>query len=241
MKTKLLFIILALSISSSFISCNIGNAKTESPKKIVVTGSAEMEIVPNEIYMTFTLKEYLQSSKKKINLEDIKTEFLELCKEVGVDGRNISISSYAGNENWDYYWYKKHKSDPDFMASISYTIKVNSADTLDKIINNINENAIENFKINKTSHSDIEKLRKDVKTNALIASKTKANYLSKSIDEELGEALLITEIDNSYYSSWGNSNFISNTALDRNSNNSSKPEFQKIKLRYEMKVEFKIK
>jgi uncharacterized protein YggE len=245
MKTKILIGLLAICVSAIFISCNGRDNKTELPKKIEVTGSAEMEFVPNEIYMTFTLKEYLNTSKKKVKLENIKTEFLTLCKEAGIADSNVSISSYTGNESWDYYWYRRHKSEPDFMGTISYIIKVSSPDELDKIVENLNENAIENFNINKTSHSDIEQLRKEVKTKALIASKAKADYLAKSIGEELGEALLIKEVENSYNNYYSNeyiySNVVSQTAMSMEGNNSSAPNFKKMKLRYEMKVEFKLK
>ncbi len=248
MKTKILIGLLAICISAILISCNRRDNKTELPKKIEVTGSAEMEFVPNEIYMTFTLKEYLNASRKKVKLESIKTEFLALCKEAGIADSNISISSYTGNERWDYYWYRRRKSEPDFMGSISYIIKVSSPDKLDNIVENLNEKAIENFNINKTSHSDIEQLRKEVKTKALIASKAKANYLAKSIGEELGEALLIKEVENNYNNYYGyysneysNSNMVSQTAMNIEGNNSSAPNFKKMKLRYEMKVEFKLK
>jgi uncharacterized protein len=241
MRTKIFIGFIIAYVSTILISCG-GENQIESSKKIEVTGSAEMEFVPNEIYMTFTLKEYLDAAKKKVKLENIKTDFLSLCKETGVADSNISISGYTGNERWDYSWYKRRKKEPDFMSSISYTIKVNSPDKLDKIIAGFDENAITNFYVSKTSHSDIEKLRKEVKTEALIAGKNKADYLAKSIGAELGEALLIQEIENSYYpAQLSNSNIVSQTSMNIGNSNSSEPDFQKIKLRYEMKIVFRLK
>jgi uncharacterized protein len=247
MKNNLSILLIVACFSIALISCGGGGDKTEPPRKIEVIGSAEMEIVPNEIYMTFTLKEYLDGSRRKVKLETIKTDFLKLCKEAGVNDSSISISSYTGNERWDYYWYRRRRTEPDFMSSISYNIKVSSPEKLDKIVNGLNDNAIDNFYISKTSHSDIEKLRKEVKTRALVATKDKAEYLANSIGENLGDALLIQEIDNSYngYYSYSNepklSNAISQSSLEYESNNTSTPGFQKIKLRYEMKAEFKLK
>lgn len=248
MKNKLSILLIAVGLSTALISCSCGSDKTEPTKKIEVIGSAEMEIVPNEIYMTFTLKEYLDASRKKVKIESIKADFLKLCKEAGVADSSISISSYTGNERWDYYWYRRHKTEPDFMSSISYSIVVSSPEKPDKIVVGLNENAIDNFFISKTSHSDIEKLRKEVKTRALVATKNKAEYLANSIGEDLGEALLIQEItDNSnlysnYYSNERNvSNVVSQASMEYESNNTSSPNFQKIKLRYEMKAEFKLK
>jgi len=246
MKNKILILLLAVCFTTVLISCGRGGHKNEPPKKIEVTGSAEMEIVPNEIYMTFTLKEYLDAAKKKVKLESIKTDFLALCKDAGVADSNISISSYTGNERWDYFWYKRRRTEPNFMGSISYAIKVSSPEKLDKIVAGLNENAIDNFYISKTSHSKIEQLRKEVKTKALIATKAKAEYLAKSIGEELGEALLIQEIENSYSgyyaNEYANSNAVSQARMSYDeSGSTSAPNFQKIKLRYEMKAEFRLK
>lgn len=247
MKYKL-FYLLVVAITLAFSSCNIGGSggKTETPKKIEVTGSAELEFVPDEIYMTFTLKEYLDAARQKVKLETIKTSFLTLCKNAGIADSNISIVNYSGNERWDYYWYSRRKKEPDFMASASYAIKVSSPDKLDKIVSEMNENAIDNFYISKTSHSKIEQFRKDVKTKALIASRNKAEYLAKSVDEEIGEALLIQELDDSYTGNYS-SNMYSNTISQSNEiystrgNVSSSPNFEKMKLRYEMRVEYRLK
>jgi len=250
MKNKILTLSIAGFLLIILLSSGTTDDKTEANKKIEVTGSAEMEIVPDEIYTTFTLKEYLSTSKKKVRLDSVKSEFLRICKKAGIADSNISISSYTGTENWDYYyWYKKRHSEPDFMASISYTVKVSSTEKLDKIVAGLNEDAVSNFYISKTSHSKIEQFRKEVKTKALVAGKAKAEYLVKSIGEELDGALSIQEVDDSYnnyyygYNSNLNvSNSISQTSLNSGeSNSSSTTSFQKIKLRYEMKVVFKLK
>ena len=125
---------------------------------------------------------------------------------------------------------------------------VSTTDKLDQIVAGLTDDAMQNFYISKTSHSDIENLRKEVKTNALQASKDKATYLAQSIGEELGEALLIEEVEDHYYSDLrSNSNAISQRALESNygfseeAGNISSPQFEKIKLRYEMKCEFALK
>ncbi len=251
MKTKSPFIseVILWGFTACFLSvlssCTLRHNGAQPPQKIEVTGSAEMEFVPDEIYMTFTLKEYLNSAKQKVKLENIKTDFLSLCKKSEIPDSCISIASYTGNDRWDYYWYKRKKTEPDFMASISYAIKVDSPDKLDKIVNGLNEDGLDNFYISKTSHSKIEEFRKEIKTKALIASKTKAEYLAKSIGQDIGEALLIQELEDSYRSYYSNiysNEAVSQTTMSMESNTaSSTPGFQKMKLRYEMKVVFELK
>lgn len=244
MKNKLFILLLTTCLPLVLISCNHRHHDNAMPKKIEVTGSSEMEIVPNEIYITFTLKEYMDAAKKKVSIDSIRTEFLRLCKESGIADSNISISSYTGNEQWDYYWYRRRRNVPDYTNSVSLTILVSAPEKLDKVVEKLNENAIDNFYISKTSHSNIEQLREEVKKNALIAAKNKAGYLANSIGEKVGEALLIQEIDNSYSGYYGNAGLYSNSvskAEVSEDNAIATPNFQKIKLRYEIKAEFKLK
>ncbi len=245
MKTKLHYLLATLLCASLLVACGGEHkGKNKNNKKIEVTGSAEMEVVPDEIFMTFTLKEYLDNAKQKVNIESIKTDFLTLCKNVGIADSNISIANYSGNERWDYYWYHRRKSEPEFMSSISYSIKVNAPEKLDAIVAGINDNAMENFYISKTSHSNMETLRKEVKTNALKASKEKADYLAKSIGEELGEAIMIQEVDESGTPYDNNRGFFGALESNANMNQASAPAtpaFEKIKIRYEMRAAFKLK
>ena len=241
MKTKILTIACLAFLATAIVSC--GAEPKKVTKKIEVTGSAEMEITPNEIYMTFSLKEYLKGGKK-VKLAEIKTKFLEACKKMGISKDDVSISSYAGNERWDYYWYVRRKREPDFMASISYAVKVNSAEKLDQLIDAVDEEALSHFNITKTSHSDIEKFRKEVKTDAMKASRDKAIYLAESVDEEVGETISIKEIENAadpYY--YGNrySNEYSNVSYQLDlGQNETQPSFKKIKIRYEIKAKYRL-
>ena len=45
------------------------------PKTISVSGSAEMEIVPDEIYVNVVLSEYQKKGESKKDIETIKTQF----------------------------------------------------------------------------------------------------------------------------------------------------------------------
>ena len=88
------------------------------PKTITVSGSAEMEIIPDEIYVNITLREYQKKGENKKDIETIKTNFLESCKAVGLPDSAISILAFTGYSN--YYSFKKRKKDPDMRSSITY-------------------------------------------------------------------------------------------------------------------------
>ena len=66
------------------------------PKTITVTGSAEMEIIPDEIYVQVDLKEYDKKGQGKINIETIKRNFLNNVKGIGIADSLVSIAAYDG-------------------------------------------------------------------------------------------------------------------------------------------------
>ena len=245
MKNKILIASILTSITVLLYSCSSNDCCTTStPKKIVVVGSAELEVVPDEISMIFTLKEYLDANKQKVKLDDIKAEFLSVCRTAGVADSNVVISGYSGNERWDYYTHKRRRTEPDFMSSIAYSVKVTTAEKLDAIVASVNDNALDNFYISNITHSKMGELRREVKMNALKASKEKAQFLAQSIGENIGEALLIQEIDNSYYSDVTTSNigFTAKAMLTEDmANGGGAQQFEKIKIRYEMNCEYALK
>ena len=51
------------------------------PKTISVTGNAEMEVIPDEIYVQVDLREYKKRGEEKTELDKIKNDFLASCKD----------------------------------------------------------------------------------------------------------------------------------------------------------------
>ncbi len=67
MKKGILFIAIALMATTLHAQTNQPGCYA-SPKTIWVTGSAEMEIIPNEIFVQVNLRDYKQKGEDKISL-----------------------------------------------------------------------------------------------------------------------------------------------------------------------------
>ena len=210
-------------------------------KKIEVTGSAEMEIVPDEIYVDITVQEYYDKQKRKIDINDVRKSFLDACSKAGIAKENIFIQGINGYDISGWYWQRK-KREPDFMASSTFTIKFSASAQIEKLMSMLDDNSTQNMNIRNTTHSQMETYRKQVKINALKAARDKANYLCESIGEKAGEALLIKEIENTYNQPvYMKEMMMSNMAMDAGGVTPSGLDFQKIKIRYEMMAQFAIK
>jgi uncharacterized protein len=208
--------------------------------KIEVTGSAEMDVIPDEIYLGITLQEYLNKDKVKIDIDQIQKDFLEKAAKAGISKDRIQIQNMSGFDQSNWYWRKRKKEQPDLMASTTYIIKFSSAAEIDKLVNSVDDRATQNMYIQKTSSSKIEDYRKEVKIKALQAAKAKAEYLCQSIGEKIGKAIFIQEVDNTIMPYYRNA--MSNMAMDAASNQSANEgiEFQKITVRFEMRVQFEL-
>jgi len=90
----------------SFSLNSFSQAVNPYPKTITVTGSAEMEVIPDEIYVHVDLKEYEKKGQGKVSIETIKKDFLTAVKSIGIADSLISIASYDGY-NGNPWWRKK--------------------------------------------------------------------------------------------------------------------------------------
>jgi uncharacterized protein YggE len=236
--------ILLLAATCYFFSGASGQqpAANPFPKTITVTGSAEMEVIPDEIYVNVVIREYQKRGEDKKELETLKTDFIAACKTIGIADSAISIVSYTGFNN--YYWLRKKKKSPDLNASITYQVKFSASKQMDDLIEKLDDEATQSFDIVNTSHSKMTEFRRQLKIGAVKAAKEKAIYLTDAIGEKLGSAITVKEPDESNIRIANVSNGIySQTRYESNykpSDKSIEVDFKKIKLRYEVSVIFAI-
>lgn len=212
------------------------------PKTITVNGSAEMEIVPDEIYVQIELKEYEKKGNGKADLEKIKSEFLQKVKSVGIPDSLVTIASYDGYT--DYYWHRKQlKKRNDLLASIAYQIKFTNSSKIDELVNKLDDEATQNFTVVRTSHSKIQEFRKQLKISAVKAAKEKAQYLAAAVDEQVGTAVSINEIPEQSFEPMpvyrsSQAYLSSNAKMDGIGGVAAGVDFKKIKLRFEINAVF---
>ena len=236
---KSIFILLMAFCLFTNASAQVNANNNTYPKTIDVTGSAAMEIIPDLIITSVELKEYEKRGTGKISLETIKTAFLENCKKIGIPDSMISIGSYEGNNN---SYFRRRRKPEDLNASISYNIVFNNSKKMDELVALLDNEATQNFQIVGISHTRIIEFRKQMKIQAIRAAKEKAEYLCEAIKEKVGEAVTIEEGDDEV-----NQVSIANKRSNTGENavlNFSAPstiDFQKLYIRYEIKVSFAIK
>jgi uncharacterized protein len=231
-----------LIVSVIFIcACTAVFAQNVNPvqKKISVTGTAEMEIVPDEIYFRIVLKEYLKD-KHKVPLEKLEKELTQAVTVAGIAKEDFMVEQVEG-----YSWSRKRKDDAELYNSKSFIIKVSAPGKIDEVLGKANPESIYSVGIRNYSHSKIEEYKKLLKIQAIKAAKAKADYLLEAIDEKLGSVLEVSEYDNNNLGGF----YMEEAQISNNAymqyNNSVADEypsvgFQKIKLQFQVSAVFAI-
>lgn len=188
---KLVFLVLALVSLNSYAQ---NTAQQPNRKTIAVTGIAEMEVVPDEIYVSITLQEYKDNGNKVI-VETLEKALREVLNTMKIDVKNLSIEGSYGYRN---YVPKKHKQ-KEFFLSKTYQLKMSELSKYNELIDRLDDEGISQVYISRTHHSKMEEFKKQMKINAIKAAKEKATYLLVAISEQLGEALEVNEQANNEY------------------------------------------
>ncbi|HYG39965.1 MAG TPA: SIMPL domain-containing protein [Cytophagales bacterium] len=236
MAKKIIFCCMLLVGFNAFSQNTPTATLIDNTRKIEVMGSAEMEVVPDEIYYTISLKEY-KNNNKKVEIEALEKQLVKAVSAASIPKEDLHIENMQG---YNEYWEKKRKSE-DFLISKQYVLKLNNLFKINEIMSGVDPKGVAYTNISKYSHSKIEQFRKEIKIKALQAAREKAGYLLDGIDEELGEVLQIQEIGEYYPQPFESR--MANMEMKAMSADEASPEigFKEIKLRYEVRAVFKIK
>ena len=213
---------------------------TEPLKRIItVTGSAEMIVPPDEVELEITMTEYGGGS----TISKIETSLIKLLMGNDVTKDKIMFNGSFTSFYWYYWWH--HRNDSRKSKKIIVTLDAKT--DFMKLVRDLDKEYISHIRITKTSNKDIQKLRRDVKIEAIKAAKAKAKYLLEAVDEEVGRLITVDELaevnnDQNFYWNHTNTNsVVSNSVMSYSkSKGSYVGNVPEIKLRYEIKTQFEI-
>jgi uncharacterized protein YggE len=182
---KIMLTLLAIGmVMASFAQEN----KDRKPKTIAVTGTAEMEITPDIIYLNITLQEYNKDKNTKVTMATLEDQLKKAVAKAGIPEENLTIDGVDGDQIM-----KRKKKDPDFQTQKVFRLKVNNLVKLNGIIDGIDDGGLKNVQISEYTHSKMEAYRLAVKVKALQTAKAKAGALLEGIGEKMGGVMEVTE------------------------------------------------
>ncbi|MDR1517988.1 MAG: SIMPL domain-containing protein [Dysgonamonadaceae bacterium] len=235
MKTLMIVLLSGLFVSSF---AQTGGKNFIDQNYIEVTGKAELEIVPDLIYLKISLSD--KENKDKLPLAAMEQKMTDKLAEIGVDlDKDFSLVDFSSN--LQSYWLKANA----VQLTKQYQLIVHDSKTLQKVFFEFQQMGISGVSIEKLDHTHIEQYRKDAKVMAVKAAKEKAKLLAEAVGQSIGAALYIQEADSQI------PRLSSNVALRGVSSNAkiigygvaaepSDIEFEKIKIESAILVRFQL-
>lgn len=227
MKTKLFILTASLLAALSL------QAQTNE-RYIEVTGTSEIEIVPDKIHYLIEIREYFEEEfDGKSKPEEYRTKVSLSKIEQGLRnvlaGAGIPQDAIRTQEIGDYW----RKQGQDFLVSKKFDITLTDFNQIDRIVRRIDTKGVNTMRIGELESRDMAAYHKKGKIEALKAAQAKASYLAEALGKKAGNVIRIVEEGGSSAYPFAQSNVIS-------SNAASFDGFRTIRKSYSVLVRFDI-
>ena len=209
------------------------NAQTNE-RYIEVTGTSEIEIVPDKIHYLIEIREYFaeefdgkskpEDYHTKVPLAEIEQGLREALAQAGIP-QNAVRTQEIGD-----YWRRQGQ---DFLVSKKFDITLTDFNQINEIIKRIDTKGVHSMRIGELENKDMLAYHQKGKIEALKAAQKKATYLVEALDKKLGDVIRIVEEGNGNNFPFAQSNVLSSDAASFDS-------FRTIKKNYSMLVRFEI-
>ena len=213
----------------------------QDPKPYIeVTGKAEKEVIPDEIYIAITIKER-HEGKKKITVEGQEALLKEALKTIGISPKNLSLTDVYSK------YVKVRIMKMDVINKSNYSLKVKDAATVGNVFDALEKLSITNAHISRVDHSKKREIKKEMRIQAIKAAKEKARYLLSAIDQNLGTPLVVKEqfTDSSRRNYRGNvyanQTYQYSASSERVVSDDNTLQFKKIKIQASVYIKYEIK
>ena len=209
-------------------------AQETNKRYIEVTGTSEIEIVPDKIHYIIEIREYFEEEfdgkskpeeyHTKVSLSQIEQDLRKTLAEAGITQDAIRMQEIGD------YWRKQGQ---DFLISKNFDITLTDFRQINEIVKRIDTKSIHTMRIGELENKDILAYHQKGKIEALKAAQQKATYLVEALGKKLGDVIRIVEEGNSNIFPFAQSNVLSSDAA-------SFDNFRTIKKNYSMLVRFEI-
>lgn len=227
-----MFVVLA------FLSFSVSAQTNDDVRFIEVKGSSEMEVEPDEIVFSIAIEEYWEEEfeknkefedyKTKVPLSEIEDNLIKNLRKAGIPKKDIRVKN-LGN-------YRRHRG-KEFLYSKQLEVTITDFEKMNEFTQLSDAKGIKFMNISKLNHTEMDRFKREVKTEALKNAQKKAGWMLQSLNEELGEVISIVEMSEGLARPFRNQRFMEVAETGSESIN----QIQNLEISYQAKVRFRIK
>lgn len=171
------FVLLLVLVSVSSVA-----QENENKRFVEVNGEAKIEVIPDEIYVSATIRE-----EKPESFDKVEKAFLSAMKKFDLLDEDISLADMTGE--FASAWFKKDQLRKEKI----YQIKLSSAESVGDFLKMADEVGLKDVNIVRTDISNRDEVERNLRIAAVKDSKEKATYMTAALDSKIGDVLLIRD------------------------------------------------
>ena len=217
----------------------VAQPQADSRRVIEVSGSAEKLVTPDTFTFKVTIVERIEK-KEKLTIEQQENQLRAELTKIGIDpAKDLSVFDISSN-------YIPRRRVRDTLGTKDYRLKVRDVNKIAKLIELVDTLNVARLDLIATEHSEIARLRRETKIEAIKAARDKADYLLVAIGERSGKAALIQEVPdesvniNLPLNGRATSNIYTLDGQDTGGDTNVALSFTQIRLRYVINAKFEI-
>ena len=154
----------------------------ETIPTVSVNGSAQLKVLPDEIYITIKLDE--SDTKGKVTLEEQRRSMFAALKKAGVDAeKQLSVVDMNSS------FYRRRGA----LAVTQYELKVATAEAVGKVFEALEKAGIPNVNVTRTAYSKMEELRSEARKAAIVNAQQRARELAEAVGQSVGACYEIND------------------------------------------------
>lgn len=194
-------------LSFSLILIHVSLHGQSNNRTISVTGYASKVVVPDQIFVSLSIQEFLEG-EQKVDIRQLEDRLFSVIRQLNMEDKDIQLDNLTGYTNYAY------DGKAEFLLSKTYSIVFRSLDALIQFSNRLGEMGVTTINVNNFGHSKLKDYLKDLKVQALENAEQEAEEILKITGKKLGELIsldLNQSSNESYlfssYDNWATSSF----------------------------------
>lgn len=205
----------------------------EEENYIQVNGTSEMEIVPNQFYLSITLDEGDTKGKQAIEFQ--RKQMIAVLKSLGIDTeKQLTMADMSSS------YYKRGTS----LSIAKYQLLLSTTEQVVSVYDKLSEIGISDIDISRVSHTDMEQFKSKCRQDAMKNAKAIATELATAVGQTIGSCIYIYDSNRGITPSYYNDGIMLMRSVAKISAEMAEEptpvEFKKITINYSVTAKFRL-
>ena len=205
----------------------------EEENYIQVNGTSEMEIVPNQFYLSITLDEGDTKGKQAIEVQ--RKQMIAVLKALGIDTeKQLTMADMSSS------YFKRGTS----LSIAKYQLLLSTTEQVVSVYDKLSEIGISDIDISRVSHTDMEQFKSKCRQDAMKNAKAIATELATAVGQTIGSCIYIYDRNRGITPSYYNDGIMLMRSVAKISAEMAEEptpvEFKKITINYSVTAKFRL-